>query len=69
LERWPHEWRAELNDLLIVLARLVELEPAQVALLERVVAGPQVTAADLTADGVLPVPDSAHHADPDLFGA
>ncbi|MFI6227599.1 type ISP restriction/modification enzyme [Micromonospora echinospora] len=62
VDRWPHEWTSELNDLLTVLRRLVELEPQQDDLLERVVAGPQITVADLAAAGVLPVPAKARKA-------
>ncbi|MEO3923777.1 type ISP restriction/modification enzyme [Micromonosporaceae bacterium B7E4] len=58
-ERWPHEWNQELLDLLTVLRRLVELEPQQADLLDRIVAGPQVTVSDLTAAAVFPVPAAA----------
>lgn len=61
-QRWPYEWTVELTDLLTVLARLVELEPAQDALLTEIVAGPQLTVADLTAAGVFPVPPVARKA-------
>ncbi|MGW8551609.1 type ISP restriction/modification enzyme [Streptomyces tubercidicus] len=54
-ESWPTEWSAELMELLSVLRRLVELEPAQQMLLERVVAGSVVSQPDLTKAGVLPV--------------
>jgi hypothetical protein len=69
-DRWPHDWTVELNDLLTVLRRLVELEPQQEELLGRILAGPQITVADLTAAGVFPVPDvarRAHRHAPDLF--
>lgn len=69
-ERWPHEWTVELNDLLTVLRRLVDLEPVQQDLLEQVLAGPLITMADLTTAGVFPVPDAARRArqnSPDLF--
>jgi hypothetical protein len=69
-DRWPHEWTAELIDLLTVLRRLVELEPQQEDLLGRSLTGPQITAADLTTAGVFPVPDvarRAHRNAPDLF--
>lgn len=45
-----------------MLRRLVELEPQQADLLERVVAGPQITVAELTAAGVFPVPGKARKA-------
>lgn len=70
VDRWPHEWTVELNDLLTVLRRLVDLEPAQKNLLDRIVAGPQITAEDLTSAGVFPVPGrarKAHRHAPDLF--
>ncbi|MFY1623728.1 type ISP restriction/modification enzyme [Micromonospora sp. WMMD735] len=70
VDRWPHEWTAELNDLLTMLRRLVDLEPHQEDLLDRIVAGPQITIVDLTSAGVFPVPDlarRAHRHAPDLF--
>lgn len=70
VDRWPHEWTAELIDLLTVLRRLVDLEPQQENLLDRILASPQITVADLTAASVFPVPDlarRAHHDAPDLF--
>ncbi|MFD4259047.1 type ISP restriction/modification enzyme [Streptomyces sp. NPDC058534] len=54
-ESWPAEWSTELMELLSVLRRLVELEPAQQVLLERVVAGSVITESDLTKAGILPV--------------
>ncbi|MGS2613629.1 type ISP restriction/modification enzyme [Micromonospora sp. LZ34] len=69
-ERWPHDWTVELNDLLTVLRRLVELEPQQEEVLGRILAGPHITVADLTAATVLPVPEvarRAHRHAPDLF--
>lgn len=70
VDRWPHEWTGELNDLLTVLRRLVELEPEQEELLDRIVAGPQITVADLASADIFPVPDRsrrAHRHAPDLF--
>jgi hypothetical protein len=52
VESWPSEWTIEFIDLLTVLARLVELEPAQAKLLEQIVSGPLETKADLAAKGV-----------------
>lgn len=52
VESWPSEWTIELIDLLTVLTRLVELEPAQADLLERILAGPIATKDDLAARGV-----------------
>jgi hypothetical protein len=40
VEVWDADWTTELIDLLTVLTRLVELEPAQADLLDAVVAGP-----------------------------
>ena len=56
---WPPEYTSDLLDLLNVLTLLVEMEPAQADLLDRVMSGPRVTVEDLTTTGVLPVPDSA----------
>lgn len=42
--------------------RFVELEPAQADLLARVLADTQVTLADLSQAGVLPVTDGFHEA-------
>jgi hypothetical protein len=52
VESWPSEWTIEFIDLLTVLTRLVELEPRQAELLEKVLAGPIATKADLAAQGV-----------------
>ncbi|MEU6381351.1 type ISP restriction/modification enzyme [Streptomyces sp. NPDC046909] len=54
-ETWPAEWSTELMELLSVLRRLVELEPTQQALLERIVAGPVITESDLAKAAILPV--------------
>jgi Predicted helicase len=59
INRWPYDWTHELIDLLTVLRRLVELEPQQAELLSRIIAGPQITVADLTAASVFPVPSVA----------
>lgn len=56
---WPTEYTTDLLDLLNVLTLVVELEPVQAELLDRVMAGPRVTVNDLTRQGVLPVPESA----------
>ena len=58
-ERWTKDWNDELVELLTVLHRLVELEPRQADLLNRIVNGPLVTVAELTKSGVFPVPPSA----------
>jgi hypothetical protein len=58
-DRWPLTWTSELNELLTVVRRLVDLEPAQATLLDRIAAGPLLTTADLAAARVLPVPSVA----------
>ncbi|MEV0491522.1 type ISP restriction/modification enzyme [Streptomyces atratus] len=52
---WPQEWTSELLELITVLALLAELRPRQEGLAD----GPQITAGDLRAAGVLPVPATA----------
>lgn len=52
---WPQEWTSELLELVTVLALLAELRPRQ----EELAAGPHLTAEDLRAAGVLPVPGAA----------
>ncbi len=42
-----------------MLTLVVDAEPAQAALLEKVMQADRITVADLTEAGVLPVPDSA----------
>ena len=49
---WPAEWNGELIDLLTVLARLVELQPAQADLLAEILGSPVASHADLAAAGV-----------------
>lgn len=53
---WSPDFTTDLLALLNVLGRLVELEPAQAGLLDRIVAGPAITVADLKQAGVLPPP-------------
>ena len=55
-DHWLAEYTTELLNVLHVLGRLVELEPAQAELLERICAGPTITAAELTDAKALPVP-------------
>lgn len=57
--RWTSTMTTELLELLNVLGRCIELEPRQENLLDRIVDGPLITVDDLTASGVLPVPNSA----------
>lgn len=54
--RWSPDTTTDLLNLLQVLQRLVDLEPAQADLLGRIVASPQITVRELEAAGVLPVP-------------
>jgi hypothetical protein len=61
-DRWHSAWNEELNDLLTLLRRLVELEPVQADLLDRILSGPLITVAELTTAGVFPVPDVARRA-------
>lgn len=56
---WPPEYTTDLLNVLHVLTRIVRLQDAQSTLLDQVMSGPHITVADLTADGVLPVPDTA----------
>ena len=51
---WLAEYTSDLLDLLNVLGRLVDLEPRQGDLLDRVCAGRLITAGDLRAAGVIP---------------
>ena len=52
VEVWDPDWTTEFIDLLTVLTRLVELEPAQADLLERILAGSLLTMDDLRVAGV-----------------
>ncbi len=45
--RWPHEYTSDLLDIINVLGRLVELEPLQASLLERICAGSTIPGAEL----------------------
>jgi hypothetical protein len=56
---WHPDFTTELLDLLHVLGRLVDLEPDQADVLERICAGPQITVAELEAAAVLPPSASA----------
>jgi hypothetical protein len=44
---WLDEWTAELLELLSVLQRTIDLQPAGVSLLDRILAGPLIQASDL----------------------
>ncbi len=52
-EHWPHEYTADLIDLLNVLGRLVALEPRQAALLDEILRGDMEDNAKLSAAGAL----------------
>lgn len=56
---WPPAYTTDLLEVLNVLTLVVDLEPAQTALLDQIVQAPLITVADLTAAGVLPVPATA----------
>ena len=71
-EHWLAEYTSELLNVLNVLGWLVELEPAQASLLEKVCAGPMVSAEDLQSAGVFAIPADSGRiaetpAEPDLF--
>jgi predicted helicase len=51
-ESWPASWTSEFTDLLSVLVQLTELETDQEDLLQRIVAGPVLSMADLEKAGV-----------------
>ncbi len=55
-DHWLAEYTTDLMDLLHVLGRLVALEPRQADLLERLCAGPLLTAQALEASGALAAP-------------
>ncbi len=52
VDTWPAEWSVELTDLLSVLTRLVQAEPAQAELVGRILAAPILTRDVLTEHGV-----------------
>jgi hypothetical protein len=56
--RWHPDYTTELLNLLQVLQRLVDLEPVQAELLDRICAGAQIAEADLEAAAILPLPAS-----------
>jgi len=63
---WPAAYTSDLLELLHVLTMVTGLEPAQAALLDKVMEGPRITVADLTEAGVLPVPAAARSPLPKL---
>jgi hypothetical protein len=55
-DHWLPEYTTELLNVLNVLALLVELEPKQADVLERICAGPLISETDLKAAGALEIP-------------
>jgi Type ISP C-terminal specificity domain len=55
-DHWLPEYTTELLNLLNVLGLLVDLEPAQAELLDRICSGPLISADDLSAAGALELP-------------
>jgi len=49
---WPLDWISEFNELLTALRRITDVEATLTDLLDRIIDGPVITAADLAADGV-----------------
>jgi len=71
---WLAEYTTELINVLNVLGCLVDLEPAQARLLEKICAGPTLPEEELRAAGAFELPAKSNrqpkpHATPDLFGA
>ncbi len=70
-DRWLAEYTTELLDLLNVLGSLVELEPQQAALLEKICAAPTITSEELRKAGAFaqtaPWRIAETPAEPDLF--
>jgi len=65
-DRWLAEYTSELIDLLNVIGLLIELEPAQHALLAEIASGPTITTDDLAAARILPVPPAARKPPPTI---
>ena len=70
---WLAEYTTELINLLNVLGLLVDLEPVQSTLLEKICAGPMISAEELSTTGALIIPAKAKakvgkSQGPDLFG-
>jgi len=63
-DHWLPEYTTELLNVLNVLAMLVELEPQQSELLDRICAGPLVTEDELKAAGALEVKAAPKHRKP-----
>lgn len=58
-DHWLPEYTTELINLLNVLGLLVELEPRQSELLEKICSGPLISAAELDAAGAFALPPKA----------
>jgi hypothetical protein len=58
-QRWTPAYTTELLNLLQVLSLLVDLQPDQAALLDRICTGPQITAAELQTAAIIPPPPGA----------
>lgn len=58
-DHWLAEYTTELINVLNVLGWLVELEPQQAALLDKICSGPLISLADLDAAGALAVPEES----------
>jgi hypothetical protein len=67
-DRWLAEYTTELINVLNVLGWLVDLEPAQAALLEKVCAGPTIPAEELRNAEALEVPAQPKRASPKPAG-
>lgn len=52
IDAWPAEWSVAFTDLLTLLSRLVDAEPTQEDLRDRVLAGPLLTMPTLVEHGV-----------------
>jgi len=63
-DRWLAEYTTELLHLLNVIGRVVELEPRQAALLDRVCSGPTFTVTELREAGALDKPDPKKRRNP-----
>ncbi|MET9127195.1 type ISP restriction/modification enzyme [Streptomyces sp. NPDC004528] len=61
---WLPSWSEELQNVLAVLWHLVEAQPAQSLLLDRILASPLISVEELLRRGVLPVPERARRSAP-----
>lgn len=66
---WPSAYTSDLVELLRVLTLVTDLEPAQAELLDKVMHSAHITVVDLTAAGVLPIPDAARSPLPKISRA